>query len=261
MSERVLVSIENHVATVTLNRAEKQNALDMQMFEQIAAAGDSLKTERGVRAVVLRAEGEHFCAGMDVSVFQGGDIDPAKFQPVGDSDANFFQKPAYVWRELEMPVICAVKGNTLGGGLQIALGADIRVAAPDAQLSIMEVHWGLIPDLAITTTLRDIMPLDKVKALTFTGRVLSGNHALAMGLVTDVAEDPDAAATELAQMIAGMSPDAIRGGKKLINEAWKLADRDALKLEAKTQAKILQSPNTREAALSKFEKRAANFSD
>ncbi len=261
MSERVVTTIENHVATVTLSRADKQNALDFDMFKAISAAGDALKEEKSVRAVVLRADGDHFCAGMDVSVFQGGDVDPALLRKLPDSNANFFQKPAYVWRELGVPVICAVKGNTLGGGLQIALGADIRLAAPDAKLSIMEVHWGLIPDLAITTTLRDIMPVDKVKALVFTGRILSGAEALPLGLVTDLSEDPDAAAAELAGAIARMSPDAIRGGKKLINEAWRLSESEALKLEAEIQAGILVSPNAREAAMAKFEKREANFND
>ncbi|MEM1174782.1 MAG: crotonase/enoyl-CoA hydratase family protein [Pseudomonadota bacterium] len=261
MSERVITTIENHVATVTLSRAEKQNALDFDMFKAISAAGESIKKDRSVRAVVLRADGDHFCAGMDVSVFQGGDIDPALLRKLPDSNANFFQKPAYVWRELDVPVICAIKGNTLGGGLQIALGADMRIAAPDAKLSIMEIHWGLIPDLAITTTLRDIMPLDKVKALVFTGRILSGAESLPLGLVTDVSEDPDAAASELAGAIARMSPDAIRGGKKLINEAWRLTDAEALQLEAEIQGRILTSANTREAAMAKFEKREAIFSD
>ncbi|MEM6513234.1 MAG: crotonase/enoyl-CoA hydratase family protein [Pseudomonadota bacterium] len=261
MSERVITTLENHVATVTLSRAEKQNALDMEMFSAIAEAGDALKADRSVRAVVLRADGDHFCAGMDVSVFQSGDIDASMLQALPDSNANFFQKIAYVWREIEVPVICAVKGNCLGGGLQIALGADIRISAADAKLSIMEVHWGLIPDLALTTTLRDIMPVDKVKALMFTGRILSGAEALPLGLVTDLAEDPDATAAELAAAIARMSPDAIRGGKQLVNAAWRLSEAESLRLEAEIQGRVLMSPNTREAAMAKFEKREATFKD
>jgi len=261
MNDRVSVDINNQVATVTLSRAAKQNALDFSMFEALTAAGVELAGRRDVRAVVLRGDGDHFCSGMDVSVFQGGSIDPKLLAPSEDSPANFFQRPAYIWRELPMPVICAVKGNTFGGGLQIALGADIRIASPGARLSIMEVQWGLIPDLAITTTLRHILPVDKLKLLTYTGRVLSGSEALVWGLVTDVADDPDQAAQDLAAGIASLSPDAIRGAKRLINTAWSLNEADALGLEARIQSGILTSPNTAEAARARAEKRPPVFKD
>ena len=261
MSERVTVAIDNHVATVSLNRADKQNALDFAMFEALADAGAGLARRSDVRAVVLRGEGGNFCSGMDVSVFQGGSIDPALMAPVDGSPANFFQRPAYVWRELPMPVICAVKGNTFGGGLQIALGADIRIAAADARLSIMEVQWGLIPDLAITTTLRHVLPVDRVKLLTYTGRVLSGSDAKEWGLVTELADDPDKAAADLAATIASLSPDAVRGAKRLINDGWSMDEADALALEAKTQGRLLRSPNTAEAARARAEKRPPVFKD
>lgn len=261
MTDRIAVDIDQHVAVVTLARPEKQNALDFETFEALAAAGEKLKAARDVRVVVLRADGEHFCAGMDVSVFQGGDVDPALLQPLQGSDANFFQKPAYVWRELAVPVVCAVKGNTLGGGLQIAAAADIRIASPDARLSVMEVQWGLVPDLGITTTLRDVLPLDVLKLLTFTGKILSGNEAHRVGLVTEVAADPDRAAWDLAKSIAGLSPDAVRGAKRLLNAAPRLTAAESLRLEADIQARILTLPNTREAMMARLQKRVARFGD
>ncbi len=166
--------------------------------------------------MVLTGAGDHFCSGIDLSVFSNEGISAAgsdRMGPVDESPANFFQKAAYAWREIPVPVIAAIQGVAFGGGLQIALGADIRYAKADAQFSVMEVKWGLIPDMAITATAHHLMPADKAKELAFTGRIISGTEALACGLLTDVKEDPLASALGLAREIAARSPDAIRSIK------------------------------------------------
>lgn len=261
MSNRVVVDIHEHVASVRLSRPEKQNALDFAMFEALSEAGRELKSNAAVRAVVLHGEGEHFCSGIDTTFFASGGVDPAMLQPLEDSAANFFQHPAYVWRELSVPVICAIDGNCFGGGLQIALGADIRIASPTARLSIMEIRWGLIPDIAISATLRNVMPIDRVKALTFSGRIVSGDEAASLGLVTQANDEPLDAAITMASSIAASSPDAIRSAKHLINESWALSDAETLKLEAELQLNVLAGPNQAEAVRAQMERRPPKFSD
>jgi enoyl-CoA hydratase/carnithine racemase len=233
------------------------------MFEGLAQAGDEVAANKTIRAVVLTGSGDHFCAGIDMSMFQQQDVDlrTPLLTPLEPSPANLFQRCAYVWREVPVPVICAIRGVAYGGGMQIAAGADIRYVAPDARLSIMEIKWGLIPDMAITTTLRGLVPLDKLKELAFTGAVLGASEAEKIGLVTAVHDDPLAAAHELAKTVAGKSPDAIRAGKKLLNEAWSLPEAEALALEAKLQLPLLGSPNQVESAMANFEKREPRFKD
>lgn len=262
MSDPLTISIEDHVATVTLNRPDKANAVNFAMFDALGAAGRELAANRSVRAVVLAGAGENFCAGIDVSLFQGGfDIGASELQPAADSPANRFQSAAYVWRELPVPVICAIQGVAFGAGLQIALGADLRYARPDASLAIMEIKWGLIPDMAITTTLRDILPADKVKELAWTGRPVSGTEALSMGLVTALHDDPLAAAMATAAAVRDKSPDAIRAMKQLFNDAWRLTDAAALALEAELQLAVLGRKNQREAVMAILQKRAPQFDD
>ncbi len=260
MSDRVAIDIDGHVAEVRLNRPEKYNAVDVAMFEGIAAAADELAGNRDIRAVVLTAAGDNFCAGIDMSLFQTGyDIAGALGTPLAPSPANVFQRPAYAWRELPVPVICAIRGICYGAGFQIAMGADIRYATADARLCILEIKWGLIPDMSMTTTIRDLLPADKVKELTWTGAVISGEEAGNLGIVTGVHDDPVAAAHDLAREIAAKSPDAIRAGKRLINEAWRLRDAEALALEAQLQGQIIGAPNQIEAVTANFEKRRPEF--
>jgi enoyl-CoA hydratase/carnithine racemase len=211
---------------------------------------------------VMRGAGDNFCAGIDLSVFQGSGlsgIDKDAFKPRDGSPANFFQSAAYVWRELPVPVIAAIKGVAFGAGLQIALGADIRYAAPDARLSIMEIKWGIIPDMAITATLRDVMPADRAKELSLTGRIVSGSEAGTIGLITAVHDDPLDAARTLASEIAGKSPDASRAIKTLVNTSWHDSIEAALKREAKLQMSLLGKPNQTEAVTANLEKRAPDF--
>ena len=180
-ADRVRVEVEDHVAVVTLTRPEKHNALDMPMFEAILGAAERLRSEHGVRAVVLHGEGKSFCSGLDIAGIMasqadaGGDAGDALLEPLRGEKPNWFQRAAHDWLRVPVPVIAAVHGNVLGGGLQIALGADIRIAHPDARLSVMEVKWGLVPDMAITRTLPRLVRIDVAKELTYTGRIVSGS--------------------------------------------------------------------------------------
>src|SRR5919112_3740190 len=232
-TERTRIEVTDHVATVTLSRPDKHNALDRAMFEGIAAAAAEVRTTPGVRAVVLHGEGPSFCSGLDVASFladgpNGFDI---LLDREGPRQANLAQRVATDWLDLPMPVIAAVHGNCFGGGLQIALGADIRIAAPDAKLSVMEARWGLVPDMGITQTLTRLVPIDVAKELTFTARRVTGEEAAAIGLVTRVADDPLAAAQELAAEIAAMSPDAVRAAKRLYDASWNAPVEEGLLLE------------------------------
>src|SRR4051795_2177406 len=210
MSERVRIEVADHVAVVTLSRPDKHNALDYAMFEGILAAAEEVAATPGVRAVVLHGEGPSFCSGLDIASFLNG---PVSLEVLGERNggrANFAQKTCIDWIDLPMPVICAIHGNCFGGGLQIALGADIRFAAPDARMAVMEAKWGLVPDMGITSTLPRLVGIDVAKELTYTARIISGAEAGELRLVTHVADDPLAAARELAAQIADRSPDAVR---------------------------------------------------
>lgn len=264
MSELVTIDIQNGVADVRLNREEKCNALSPDMFKAIIEAGESLAANDDLRAVVLSGNGRGFCAGLDMTSFQAmGDSE--KGNSTGsllnktELPENHAQRPAFVWKRLAVPVIAAIHGVAYGGGCQIALGADIRIAAPDAKMSVMEIKWGLIPDMSITQTLRDLIPMDVAKELTFTGRVLSGAEAKELGLVTQVADDPYAKAMELATQIATKSPDAIRLGKELFEQSWHADQRTGLEMEASFQTKLIGSDNQVEAIKANFENREPSF--
>ena len=241
MSTRVQISIDNHVAEVLLNRPEKHNALDMKMF----------------------GAGDNFCAGIDLSIFSdpGDAIDPASMAPQSGSHANRFQRAAFAWREIPVPVICAIRGVAFGGGAQIALGADLRYAAPDAKLSIMEIRWGLIPDIAISVTASNVVRDDQLRELAYTGRVVDGGEARDLGLVTAIHDDPLQAARDTARLIAGRSPDAIRAMKTMFNERRGLDDAQSLALEARLQSGILGRPNQLEAVRANVERREPDFED
>ena len=263
MSEaRVQVEIADHVATVTLNRPDKHNALDIPMFDGILAAAEQLADAPAVRVVVLHGAGPSFCAGLDVagvmaSAADGNGLTDRLHEPV----PNYFQRAGYDWIRLPVPVIAAIHGNCLGGGLQIALAADIRIAAPDARLSVMEAKWGLVPDMSITRTLPRLVGIDVAKELTYTARVFHGEEAARLGVVTRCAEDPLAAARELAAKIAGRSPDAVRAAKRLYDEAWTGSPEDTLSLEAALQEKLIGSPNQIAAVTAGFSRQPAEFID
>jgi len=260
--QRVSVEVTDHVAVVTLTRADKHNALDVPMFEQIIGAADELASRSGVRAVVLHGDGPSFCSGLDViSIMAAGNGLDGLVSRVRGEVPNWFQRAAHAWIELPVPVIAAVHGSCFGGGLQIALGADIRIAAPDARLSVMEIKWGLVPDMSITRTLPRLVGIDVAKELTFTGRVFDGEEAGRLGVVTRIARDPLAAARELAGAIAARSPDAVRAAKRLYDESWTQDAEQTLALEAALQLGLIGSPNQLAAVAAGFSKEPAEFTD
>jgi len=260
MSERVQLTIENAVATVRMSRADKRNALDAEMFDGLIGAGKRVIANREVRAVVLHGEGKAFCAGLDFASFLGSPALMEKLLTRGDeSPANMAQRAAWIWQEVRVPVIAAVHGVAFGGGLQIALGADIRYVAPDAQLSVMEIKWGLIPDMSITQTLCGLVPIDVAKELTFTGRIISGAEAVTLGLATKVSSDPLADALETSKLIASKSPHAIQAGKALLRDAPGMSRAEALKLETSLQRTLLGSRNQVEAVQANMMKREPSF--
>ncbi|HKJ34968.1 MAG TPA: crotonase/enoyl-CoA hydratase family protein [Solirubrobacterales bacterium] len=261
-SDRVHTSTADHVAEVTLTRADKHNGLDYPMFDAINEAIDEVGSDRSVRAVVLSGEGRSFCAGLDFAsvLAEGRPIEESFVRRDGEI-ANEFQRVAYGWQELDPPVIAALQGNCLGGGCQIALAADLRIAAPDLRLSIMEVKWGLIPDMGITQTLPRLVGIDHAKELTWSGRILDAEEALALGLVTELTDDPHERARELAAEIADRSPDAIQRSKRLFERTWNAAPEEALALEEKLQRELLGSPNQLEAIRAAMSGEPAEYAD
>ncbi len=261
--ERVTVETSDGVADVRLTRADKHNALDPEMFRSLDAALDELRSAKGLRAVVLSGEGPSFCSGLDFPSFmeQGLDISAELFSHRDGDAANYAQRVTYDWLRLPVPVIAALHGNCIGGGAQLALGPDIRIAAPDVRISILEVKYGLIPDMGFSQTLPRLVGLDVAKEMVFTGRMIDGTEALRVGLVTRLADDPRAAALALAREIAGRSPDAVRRGKRLLNEAaWAHAE-ESLALEEALQRELLGSPNQVAAVQAALAKRPAVFTD
>ena len=240
VTDRVAVEVTSHVAEVRLTRPEKHNALDFAMFEAIGAAIDRLAADTSVRAVVLHGEGKSFCSGLDFPSFmaEGRPIDEMLGRREGD-EANLAQRVSYGWQTLPAPVICAVHGNCIGGGAQIALGADVRIVAPDARLSIREAHWGLIPDMGITRSLPRLVRFDVAKELVLTARMLDGAEAARIGLATRVSDDPLEDARALAAEIAARSPDATRRGKALLERGWNLPAAESLALEEELQRCLL----------------------
>lgn len=267
MSDRVSVTVDGGVADVRLNRPDKINALDPAMFAGIVEAGEALKSDASVRAVVLSGEGRGFCAGLDFGSFQAmagdgrRDDTTPKIADTNGRITHLGQQAAYVWQELEVPVIAAVHGVALGGGIQICLGADLRIVAPDARMSVLEIRWGLVPDMTGTWMLPKLVGLDVAKELTFTGRMVSGEEAVRIGLATRVADDPRGEALALAREIAGKSPQAVRGAKRLLNASVGRPVADQFADERATIGTLIGSPDQVEAVTAYFEKRAPVFAD
>ena len=264
--DRVTISIEDGIADVRMNRADKRNALDNAMFTSLAAAGDYLKTLSELRAVVLSGDGASFCAGLDFGSFQamaqgssgqGGSVNAGAMSD--GRITHLAQQVCWVWQEVPVPVIAAVHGHALGGGMQIALGTDIRIVHPDTQLSVREVHWGLIPDMTGTLMLSRLVRPDIVKDLVFSARVFSGTEGFELGVVTRLSKTPQADAMDLAQEIAGRSPDAVRGAKKLINLMANDGAAQQFAAEREVIGKLIGGANQVEAVMSHFETRPPKF--
>ena len=246
---RVSVEIQDHVAQVRLTRGDKMNAFDSAMIEDLIAAGQSL-TGEDVRAVVLSGEGKAFSAGLDVASFAAlATQDPEEvLVPRTHGDTNDFQEVALIWHKLPVPVIAAVQGTCFGAGLQVALGADIRIAAPGTKMSVMEMKWGLVPDMGGMVRLPHLAPSDVVRRLIYTGEVFQAEAALGWGLVT-----------ELACEIAGKSPSAVRAAKRLMAVAESGPEAEVLLAESREQAALIGKPHQMEAVMANMQKRKPSF--
>jgi enoyl-CoA hydratase/carnithine racemase len=269
MDDRVKVTMLDGVADVRLVRGDKMNALDAAMFEALVATCERLAREKGLRAVVLSGEGRAFCAGLDMGRFaamkEGGGIGLAGGEKRDltvrtHGLANFPQAAVWGWRQLPVPVIAAIHGVAFGGGFQLALGADMRFLAPDARMSIMEIKWGLVPDMAGTPILASLVRDDILRELTYTGRIFSAQEALSYGLATRIYDDPRLAALEVAREIAGKSPQAIRAAKRLLNNL-SVDPGPALLAESVEQMKLMGSADQLEAVRANIEKRPPRFAD
>lgn len=247
---RVRLALESGgIATVTLTRAEKHNGFDLDMMDGLIRSAKRLRSLREVRAVILRGEGPSFCAGLDVKRVMGNRRGALRalsqlWWPV----RNRFQDVNLLWRELPMPVVAVVQGNCFGAGLQLAAGADLRFAHPEARLSIMESKWGLIPDMGATVTLRHLLARDALLDLTLTGRVVGAEEALRLGLLSRIDPDPEAAARAWIAEVMTRSPDAVAAAKKLFNDAENASDGDALAAERRWQRRLIGRPNQRLSA-------------
>lgn len=257
---RVSVEYIDHVAHVTLTRGDKMNALDDAMVQAIIAAGQEVAAS-DARAVVLSGEGKSFCAGLDVASFaKMGQIDPTEWLMARThGDTNDMQEIAMVWRRVPVPVVAALQGAVYGGGLQLALGADIRIAAPDTKLSLMEMKWGLVPDLGGMALLPHLVRSDVLRQLTYTALPIHADQGERWGLVTSLSDDPLAEARALADEIAGKSPQAIRAAKRLIDFAENNARGDVLLAESRESAALIGKPDQMETIAAQMQGRKPVF--
>lgn len=248
MNDRVRVQVENHIARVALIRVDKHNAMDFAMIDAVLAAQKQLRGTEGLRAVILHGEGPSFCSGIDFkSVLGARGKALAGYASLWSPVRNDFQTWSMGWRELPVPVIAAIHGNCFGAGIQLALGADIRIATPDAKISIMESKWGLIPDMGGAALLRELIPIDLAKELTMTGRILTGIEARELGLVSHLSDAPLTHAEQLIAEISTRSPDAVAAAKFLMQEAWNASESTALSAERRRQRQLLGTSNQRVA--------------
>ncbi|MFZ4121720.1 MAG: crotonase/enoyl-CoA hydratase family protein [Caulobacterales bacterium] len=267
MNDRVTVTLIDGVADVRMVRADKMNALDDAMFDALIETGERLKADGSIRAIVLSGEGRAFCAGLDTENFgkmasgaprRNTDLAAQVRTPGG---ANRPQQAVLVWREQQVPVIAAVHGVAFGAGFQLTLGADIRFVAPDARLAILEIKWGLVPDMGAYTILSSLIRDDLARELTYTGRIFSGEEAHAIGLATHLSTEPHAHALRLAQEIAAKNPHAIRAGKRLFDAVPRLDRHEILQMETDEQVALIGSQNQKEAIIANLEKRSPRFCD
>ena len=270
MADRVKLEREGGIAHVRMNRPEKRNALDSEMFDGLLGAARRLSEDPSLRVVVLSGAGDSFCSGLDVSSFgdmASGALDAdteavrETARDLSPDGANRAQQLAWRWQELPVPVIAAVQGAAYGGGFHIALGADIRFIAPDARVAFVEITWGLVPDLSGTQALRRLVPLDVAKKLIFSGEPISGERAVALHLCTELSDEPLQAAFALARTIAQRSPDAIREAKRLLNTAGLVPLAEGLANEFRASARLMGGKNQIEAVMAKLERREPRFVD
>ncbi|MEO8114796.1 MAG: crotonase/enoyl-CoA hydratase family protein [Phenylobacterium sp.] len=271
MTDRITVDIQGGVADVRLVRTDKMNALDDAMFSALIETGERLKAEAGLRAVVLSGEGRAFCAGLDMGNFQTMASGERSQRKEGtnalltpkrtEGGSNRAQHAVMVWREIPVPVVAAVHGVAFGGGFQLALGCDLRFVTADARMAVMEIKWGLVPDMAGVVLMKGLVRDDVARELTWSGRIFSGAEALAMGLATRVCEDPRAEALAFAADVAAKNPQAIRAGKRLLNLALAADQHQILLEESREQGALIGAPNQIEAVMANLQKRPPAFAD
>ena len=270
VNDRINVEVSDHIARVTLARPEKMNALDPAMFQAIPMVGEQLRADSSVRVVVLDAQGDNFCSGLDKASIaalmnpdaSGDDtLTVSKLATRTHGIANAPQYAAWMWRELPMPVIAAIDGITFGGGLQIALGADMRYATANSTFSILEMKWGIVPDMSSTQIMRHLVADDVIRELTYTARIFSAEDALKWGFITQIVEDPVAHALSIAEQIVAKNPHAVRAAKQIIDKANYQTQAEGLLFESEQQDQILGTPNQIEAVMAQMQKRSPNYKD
>ncbi|MDG5747639.1 crotonase/enoyl-CoA hydratase family protein [Qipengyuania sp. XHP0207] len=259
-NDRISIDLgSDGVAQVRFTRGDKMNALDPAQFEAIIEAGEAVRSMEGLRAVVLSGEGRAFCAGLDTNSFGGDPTGSGSLAERTHGNANRAQEVAMTWRKCPVPVIAAVHGVCFGGGLQIASGADIRVVHPATRMAVMEMKWGLVPDMGGYALWRGLVRDDVLRELTYTNREFTGAEAKELGLATEVCDDPLARATELATVIANKNPEAIRGAKRLFKVMHEEGEDGILLAESREQDGIIRKPNQIEAVMAEMQKRAPKF--
>ena len=266
IQDRVTIDVTGGVADVRLARPDKMNAVDGAMFAALVEAGEAVRADTSIRSVVLSGEGRGFCAGLDLSSFQAMSDGPresgsGRLLDNEDRITSRAQQAVYTWTELPVPVIAAIHGPALGAGFQLALGADIRFIHPEASMSVLEIRWGLIPDMTGSQMLHRLVGLDVAKELVWTGRMVPGVECVELGLATHLSDDPRAAALALAAEIASKSPDAIRAGTRLVSMAGQVTLAEGFAAEASTMASLIGSPNQTESVKAWFEKRDPAYAD
>lgn len=260
MENRVTIAVSDGIADVRLNRPDKLNAVDSAMFHAVAEAAQTVSARKDVRAVVLSGEGRAFCAGLDLASMAGG-LPADDIMERTHGIANVYQAIGWGWRECPVPVIAAIRGAAYGAGCQIALGTDIRIAASDAELSMMEMRWGIVPDCSGIATAQGLIRADVLRELVFTARKVPAAEAVALGLVTRLSDDPLAAAFDLARTIADANPHAIRAAKRMLNDALGQTSGEVLLAESREQKALLGSPNQMEAVAAGMMRRPPVFAD
>lgn len=267
MNDRISITmLEDGIADVRMTRVDKMNALDSAQWTALVEAIETLKAMAGLRVVVLSGEGRAFCAGLDLSSMQsdrepGGSSAGGSLADRTHGIANNAQYAAWGWRELPVPVIAAVHGVAFGAGSQIMAAADIRIVHPDTRIAIMEMKWGLVPDVAGMPLWRTQVADDVLREMIYTNREFNGVEAKEMGFATHVSDDPLAHALELARVIANKNPHAIRGAKRLCNLMGDATDAELLQAESDEQVLVIRKPNQMEAVMASMEKRKPNFAE
>ncbi len=251
----VTCTVIDGVADVRLDRPDKLNALTLDTLRDLVSTAQALRRDRRLRAVVISGAGDSFCAGLDFgTVMKDPKGVAAALVPRPWRGTNTFQEACWAWRRVPVPVIAAVHGHCLGGGLQIALAADFRYATPDSKWSVLEGRWGIIPDMSGVRSLAELVGIDTAKRLTMTAETVDGTEALALGLVTGLSDDPYAAAYDLVSRLRDRSPDQLAAAKRLFEDTWHTSRRHTFSRERIEQVRLLAARNTkiaREAALQK----------